>query len=556
MSSAAEQGTSNINQLASESGRVEKRSWVPVIPLTVLAPLLVAVALAGTLVPNTLIIDGASQRSASDISAKYLTTLMIDVKLRALAPLEKVTPVIQYLGTIPDVVSIFSAPPPLTGLVNHPVASDFINLKRQHQMDTVLYNSIPATHKVVQSLTNNPAADVDKTTSAYYKSTTTDYAYMAWMNGLSDPKNLSNNVFSVIDNGAPTVQSAYAVDPITLIPDTSSVLPYPFSQIIPGTGLMQLGLIQAAPAPFFTINKANNGLALGLVIQQFWEPGKSVYTGSLPKYACMGGIQITTTWINMLRDANPLNTSMVAMYDSKTLSVIGSSGMVVNNTASVSPAGVVSYGDPSPDPVAIAFQDVVRARYSTPFGTNPLKANLAAAYATVQAEPSYEIDFAGTRWIINVDIVGLGTYDYALLVLAIPRSEVYGEIDRARTRARGISIGVSVGMAVVIGGIFVLVVLPLSDLVREMAMLTKLDFGTLECSGALDNRSWVWEIRHVQVVFATMVKAFAGAIKKNRAMVNKQISSGPGVSSGSPQSVGAKSNNVKTAIILKKDEEV
>ncbi|KAJ3157237.1 hypothetical protein HDU89_002649 [Geranomyces variabilis] len=522
MSSAAEQGTANINQLASESGRVEKRSWVPVIPLTVLAPLLVAVALAGTLVPNTLIIDGASQRSASDISAKYLTTLMIDVKLRALAPLEKVTPVIQYLGTIPDVVSIFSAPPPLTGLVNHPVASDFVNLKRQHQMDTVLYNSIPATYKVVQSLTNNPAADVDKTTSAYYKSTTTDYAYMAWMNGLSDPKNLSNNVFSVIDNGAPTVQSAYAVDPITLMPDTSSVLPYPFSQIIPGTGLMQLGLIPAAPAPFFSINKANNGLALGLVIQQFWEPGKSVYTGSLPTYACMGGIQITTTWINMLRDANPLSTSMVAMYDSKTLSVIGSSGMVVNNTASVSPGGIVSYGDPSPDPLAIAFQDVVRARYSTPFGTNPLKANLAAAYATVQAETSYEIDFAGTRWvmmmrlcacgdisyrserrlirellhvlqIINVDLVGLGTYDYALLVLAIPRSEVYGEIDRARTRARGISIGVSVGMAVVIGGIFVLVVLPLSDLVREMAMLTKLDFGTLESSGALDNRSWVWE---------------------------------------------------------------
>ncbi|KAJ3167904.1 hypothetical protein HDU88_001851 [Geranomyces variabilis] len=551
MSSAAEQGTANINQLASESSRVEKRSWVPVIPLTVLAPLLVAVALAGTLVPNTLIIDGASQRSASDISAKYLTMLMIDVKLRASAPLEKVTPVVQYLGTIPDVVSIFSAPPPLTGLVNHPVASDFVNLKRQHQMDTVL--CMTSSWKPGYSLTNNPAADVDKTTSAYYKSTTTDYAYMAWMNGLSDPKNLSNYVFSVIDNRAPTVQSAYAVDPITLMPDTSSFLTYPFSQIIPGTGLMQLGLIQAAPAPFFSINKANNGLALGLVIQQFWEPGKSVYTGSLPKYACMGGIQITTTWINMLRDANPLSTSMVAMYDSKTLSVIGSSGMVVNNTASVGPGGVVTYGDPSPDPLAIAFQDVVRGRYSTVLGTNPLKANLTAAYATVQAELSYEIDFAGTLWIINVDIVGLGTYDYALLVLAIPRSEVYGEIDRARTRARGISIGVSVGMAVVIGGIFVLVVLPLSDLVREMAMLTKLDFGTLESSGALDNRSW---IRHVQVVFATMVKAFAGAIKKNRAMVIKQISSTSGVSSGSPQSVGAKTNNVQPAVILKNDEEV
>ncbi|KAJ3184250.1 hypothetical protein HDU87_005097 [Geranomyces variabilis] len=436
-----------------------------------LAPLLVAVALAGTLVPNTVIIDGASQRSASVISAKYLTNLMIDVKLRAISPLEKVTPFVRYLGTIPDVASIFSAPPPLTGLVNHPVASDFVNLKQQYQMDTVLCMS--SAWKPGYSTTNNPAADVDPTTSAYYKSTTTDWAYMAWYV-------MQNKYCSA---GRPSVDAYY----------------------------------------FILVNKANNGLALGLVIQQFWNPGQSVYTGALPIYACMGGLQITTTWINMLRDANPLSTSMVAMYDSKTLSVIGSSGMIVNNTASVGPGEYVTYGDPTPDPLAIAFQDVVRARYSTAFQTNPLQANLAAATATVQAEPSYEIDFAGTLWIINVDIAELGTYDYALLVLAIPRSEVFGEIDSARARARGISIGVSVGMAVVIGGIFVLVVLPLSDLVREMAMLTKLDFGTLESSGALDNRSW---IRQVQVVFATMVKAFAGAIKKNRTMVGKQVSSG------------------------------
>ncbi|KAJ3161818.1 hypothetical protein HDU86_006589 [Geranomyces michiganensis] len=63
-----------------------------------------------------------------------------------------------------------------------------------------------------------------------------------------------------------------------------------------------------------------------------------------------------------------------------------------------------------------------------------------------------------------------------------------------------------------------------------MATLTKLDFHTLESSGTLDSRSWVWELRQVQVVFATMVKAFAGAIKKNRAFVQKNY--GPTTSSG------------------------
>ncbi|KAJ3161819.1 hypothetical protein HDU86_006590 [Geranomyces michiganensis] len=400
MTSAAENGEVSIDALAAESSHAEKRGWMPVIPLTILAPLLVAVALAGTLLPNTVIIDNASQRSTGSISAKYLTLLMSDVKLRAQAPLERLHPVVQYLGTIPEVVSIFSAPAPLANLVNHPAVSHFVNLKHQHQLDTAL--CLTAAWKPGYSPANNPAADVDPATSAYYKSTTTDYAYYAWMNGISDPTNLTSSGISIIDNGNPKLQTFYKVDPITLVPDTSTSTAYAFSQTIPGSGLMQLGLIPAAPAPVFFFNNANNGFSLGHLIQQFWAPGQSAQTGALPLYACMGGLQITTTWINMLRDANPMKTSMVAMYDSKTLSVIGSSGMVANNTAFVGAGGSVSYGSPSLDPLALQFQDVFRARYAQAFKLNALKANLLAAYATVQAEPSYELDFAGTRWVLGL----------------------------------------------------------------------------------------------------------------------------------------------------------
>ncbi|KAI8916760.1 hypothetical protein DFJ77DRAFT_354148 [Powellomyces hirtus] len=105
-----------------------------------------------------------------------------------------------------------------------------------------------------------------------------------------------------------------------------------------------------------------------------------------------------------------------------------------------------------------------------------------------------------------------------LLVATLPRSEIYGVIDKARHRSTAVSVGIMAGMSLLVSALFVVAVLPLFKLAREMAQLTKLDFGTLEESGALEQRSFLWELRKVQATFATMVKAFAGAIKKNKEM--------------------------------------
>lgn len=51
-------------------------------------------------------------------------------------------------------------------------------------------------------------------------------------------------------------------------------------------------------------------------------------------------------------------------------------------------------------------------------------------------------------------------------------------------------------MAVLISLVYIAVVLPLMHLAKAMKTLTKLDFGTLEESNILNERSWIWEVKY------------------------------------------------------------
>ncbi|KAJ3273886.1 hypothetical protein HK104_004216 [Borealophlyctis nickersoniae] len=87
--------------------------------------------------------------------------------------------------------------------------------------------------------------------------------------------------------------------------------------------------------------------------------------------------------------------------------------------------------------------------------------------------------------------------------------------------------------------IFIMVAYPLAQLARAMKTLTNLDFASLEKSKVLENRSLLLEARtkrsnittrcglyNVQVTFSTMVKAFAGGIKKNKEMMTRTTAQG------------------------------
>ncbi|KAJ3298897.1 hypothetical protein HK104_010200, partial [Borealophlyctis nickersoniae] len=158
----------------------------------------------------------------------------------------------------------------------------------------------------------------------------------------------------------------------------------------------------------------------------------------------------------------------------------------------------------------------VRASVQNRFGVFP---NVPVSADVVR----YEDTISGETWIMNVKVIPFG--DYAdgrlLLVTGVPREDIFGRVDAARNRSIGVAAGISAAVIVVVSVIFVLVVLPLARLAQAMETLTQLDFATLENGNLLEARSFIWELFQVQRTFSTMVKAFAGGIKKNRELANR-----------------------------------
>ncbi|KAI8906132.1 hypothetical protein DFJ77DRAFT_478396 [Powellomyces hirtus] len=477
-----------ISDLAKESGRKDKHAtWFVGIPLTFLAPILVALALVGVVLPNSVILNNASIDSTSHLAGKYLSLLLEDVRDKTETPIRALIPIVESLVNSPAVNETLTGP--WTGLENSAVIPTIVLVKDKFKLDSLLCFGTAFKANVSVTLP-----------------VTTAHAHEAWVQALKDPINVSETVVSILDKDEDNKQRFYHLDPYTYQPIKPYYTLYNKTTLIPKTGYMHLGLGDRKMYPrkeFFAINAENNGMKLGLMVLQRFKEGATI-----PSYACAAGILVDATWNDMLRAAKPVETSVVAIFDIK-LGILGSSNMIVNSSNVDPVTGKIQYALAKVDAMTLELRDLLVARYG----------NFTQAVAAVADKPSFELFLAGERWIVNLGVAQLSTYDQALLVAALPRSEVYGVIEKASSRSRAISIGISAAMAVVVAAIFVLVVLPLGTLARQMDQLTKLNFGTLEASGALDRRSWVWELRQVQTVFATMVKAFAGAIKKNKSMI-------------------------------------
>ncbi|KAI8906989.1 hypothetical protein DFJ77DRAFT_476186 [Powellomyces hirtus] len=485
--------TGNIGDLAKESTRKETRaSWFVGFPLTVLAPVLVALALVGVVLPNTIILSNASQDSVSYLAGKYLTVLLEDVRVKTETPIKALVPIVYTMVDSPYVIPSLTGNK--TGLQNSYAIPTMSLVKDKWNLDTLLCVT-------TEFKTGFSAADF-KPGGAYFGQPVTNvHAMESWIQTIVDPAT-NRTALSIVDNDLPNTQRAYALDSTTRSIVSQNYTTYGKASVIAGTGLMQLGLVAAPREPFFTINRENLNLKVGLVIQQ-----KFLGNASIPSFACAAGISVDATWNNLLRAAKPAANSVVAIFDS-TLKHVASSNMIVSGS-NFDSSGQLQYASATADEQTLELEAKLLQRY----GSFP------KALAEASANPSFEIRLGGERWIVNIAVAKMSVYNPYLLVAAIPRTEVFGVIDAASSRSRAISIGISVAMALAVAAIFVLAVLPLATLATQMEQLTKLNFGTLESSGALDRRSWVWELRKVQIVFATMVKAFAGAIKKNKSMV-------------------------------------
>ncbi|KAJ3285703.1 hypothetical protein HK104_009367 [Borealophlyctis nickersoniae] len=277
----------------------------------------------------------------------------------------------------------------------------------------------------------------------------------------------------------------------------------------------QLGIpgVEVRREPFFAVDIVTGAWLATVFVPKFIPP-----EAVLPSFICMSVLRVDTTWNTVLSQAKPTNTSVVTMFSPNNLTVVATSNTFLVDVSPTLVNGTWMYKTAPLDNTTLALRDSLFRRFGS---------FQAAATSNVS---SYEDVIGGTdTWIINLSLANMSSYadtDSVLLVAALPRSEIYGVIEAARKRSLGVSIGISVAMAVFVSGVYLAVVLPLLKLSKAMGLLTKMDFQSLENSTILDARSVIWELRKVQTTFSTMVKAFAGGIKKNRDMVARTNAGG------------------------------
>ncbi|KAJ3116859.1 hypothetical protein HK098_006464 [Nowakowskiella sp. JEL0407] len=129
----------------------------------------------------------------------------------------------------------------------------------------------------------------------------------------------------------------------------------------------------------------------------------------------------------------------------------------------------------------------------------------------------------GSKWLVAISKVQFETPEVFFLFVMIPRRDFFEVVDGSISKGVTLSsvfsvIGFVVGVVVTVGVLF-----PLRKLKKNIEKVTEFDFSVLS-AGGLEENSVFSEVKAVQKTFNLMVKAFAGAIKKNKALTGPNAS--------------------------------
>ncbi|KAI8823124.1 uncharacterized protein EV422DRAFT_523478 [Fimicolochytrium jonesii] len=516
----------NVSDLAKESKQKDAKSLLPPIPLIILAPVLVLVALIAVAVPSSVVLNKASEDTTDLLAGEYLRALLANVKVQAEAPARNLVPLVNSLLKNPATSETFNSNFTAKSLTTGSIIPTILSLGETYEMSTLTCYSA---HWKSGYDANTPLVN-----DCYDWMSMVDYGVLQYtiytgisFLGVTEPGKAEgtrpaypgcaagtymNQTGYFYLNSTSGYPSALQYKPLIGVPKADPFT-YNIEPKMLSDCMMILGKEPPTPAiPEFSIARLQNGWKLGVVGSRHYAAG-----ATRPDYSCVAGFRIDDVWNDLLRALKPpvANSVVALFFQDANFTIAASSNMIVDESQI---GGVILFAEAKPDAFTISIQGSLKSRYG----------DGAAALAAIGDGTSYNTKIDGTEWIINTAVVEMSTRDQDrfLVVAAVPHSEIYGVIDSARKRSLGMSIGIGVGVAALIATVFVFVTLPLSRLAAQMAQLTKLDFGTLESSGALERRSIIWELRKVQTTFATMVRAFAGAIKKNKQMAGGGAFSG------------------------------
>ncbi|KAJ3160486.1 hypothetical protein HDU88_007946 [Geranomyces variabilis] len=495
----------NISDLAGNAkgrGRKGVCGRLPRIPLVILAPLLVVAALLAVVLPNSYILSDASVTTAGYLSSKYLAAVISEVKFQVEGPINGMVPTVRAAGNLPNVVAAFSGAHKdlsLSSLRASAAVPDILALQTSAELFTLSCSK--AQWKAGYSA-GSPSLP---STFDYYNNTVFNYIDYGWINAIMTPAGVPGVTFVNLAN-ASFPQQAWAFDSSTY-QITNLIADYPLYGGVQSSGTQMLGGVEPLRNPSFAVQSyPSMHLTIGFIDIAFFD----VATDALPSHVCKGGLIVDVQWNAILKNAKPVTDSVVAIFSLTNFGLLGSSNM--ESPPATGGSSVYTYAVPD------AYTNSLQQNLQAYFGNDT-----ARAVTDAQSGSGYfELDL-GTYglWVVTVGVAQPGAYSRGqmILVVALPRQEIYGVSDAAQAKGRSMSLGVSAAVVVGISAIFFLIAMTLQRLARQMVQLTKMDFSTLESSGMLDERSLIFELSAVQTVFATMVRAFAGAIQRNKTII-------------------------------------
>ncbi|KAJ3282292.1 hypothetical protein HK104_010972 [Borealophlyctis nickersoniae] len=127
----------------------------------------------------------------------------------------------------------------------------------------------------------------------------------------------------------------------------------------------------------------------------------------------------------------------------------------------------------------------------------------------------------GRDWYIGTRELRPDYLNVWQVVVAVPREDLFGGIDKSINRSIIIIAVLSVVGLVLIGAVSFGLTLPLKTLGIRMSEVTQMKFSSLE-QGRLNRRSIIKEIANLEDTFHIMVKAFASGIRKNADLVGRR----------------------------------
>ncbi|KAJ3285654.1 hypothetical protein HK104_009385 [Borealophlyctis nickersoniae] len=232
-----------------------------------------------------------------------------------------------------------------------------------------------------------------------------------------------------------------------------------------------------------------------------------VATPTVPSHRCQAGSFVDAVLNAFLKGAVPSGGSLIFIFDSRL------NGSMISSSVKGSVMDIKGQGtypvNLAPNLTVSQVGRFLRSTFNNDFTKMPQHSSFGVTLED------------GREWYIGTRELRPDYLNVWQVVVAVPREDFFGEIDKSINKSIIIIAVLSVVGLILIGVVSFGLTLPLKTLGIRMSEVTQMKFSALE-QGRLNRRSVIKEIAALEDTFHIMVKAFASGIRKNADLVGRR----------------------------------